>query len=127
VDLFSPPKMAATLLALVTATAVTWVYSGHRTLPLPQEPSPVAAAFAEIDRTIVPVQIKVTPVKKTASAELFLDGTTSPPPKPRSHQAEEPERHDVCAKYGGHRVEHGRHGWRCVYPDGRHRHHRRRR
>lgn len=33
---------------------------------------------------------------------------------------------DVCQKDGGHKVKHGRHGWRCVYP-GEHRHHRRRR
>jgi hypothetical protein len=75
---------------------------------------------------MVPVQIKVVPVKKTASAELFLEGSASPPPKPRSHHTEEPEPRDVCAKYGAHRVEYGHH-WRCVYPGGRHRHHHRRR
>jgi hypothetical protein len=48
-----------------------------------------------------------------------------PPPAPEPPQAaqeveppttHQPERSDICAKYGGHRVDYGKH-WRCVYGD----------
>lgn len=139
-DWFSPPKMAAAILALVIATVVTWVFGGHRTLPLPQEPSPVVAAFAELDRAVPLVTpITVIPIKKGQASSVMPKTTSAPKGDKRLFDEElsgrsdsadadsgVTERHaarDVCARHGGHRVEFRRHHhemWRCAYP-----HHRR--
>lgn len=117
VDFFSPPRLAAAVVALAVAASVTWVYRG-RTLPPPQEPSPVPLAFAALEKADrLPVLLK------TVSVPVAKDEPEHEAKPLTEHQEIVLQARDVCRKYGGSRVEFNRgRSWRCVYP---HRHRRR--
>jgi hypothetical protein len=106
-----------------------WVWPAKALLE-PQSPPPILSGNVAIaDAAVLPSlttpkkvttekYLAQTAVPKTAPAPLSLPEALKPK---QQKPEEEPERrpHDVCAKYGGHRVTFVRHhheGWRCVYP-----------
>ncbi len=71
-------------------------------------------AYSKFEDRLPQEQIVETPKPSRLTERKLVDREDEPP-------------RDVCQKDGGHKVKHGRYGWRCVYPhEHRHRHHRRR-
>ena len=83
-----------------------------KTLP-PPEPTP-APAPAPRETTS-----SLGEARAVAPAAPQIVQATPELPAPTRREAASPY-HDVCAKYGGHRVDFGRR-WRCVYARGRYR------
>lgn len=98
--------------------------------PVPKRPTAIAKADQLPHIRIIPIakspQIQLeppsppSPVQPPQPQQAQAAAAPPVPPRPEPQSVPEPEvRHrDVCAKYGGHRVDYRR-GWRCVYPRGR--------
>jgi len=85
-----------------------------KTLPPPEPtPAPAPAPPRETTSSLGEARAAAAP----AAAPQIVQATPEPP-APRREAAS--SYRDVCAKYGGHRVDFGRR-WRCVYARGRYR------
>lgn len=149
--ILSPPRIAAVLLALLMAGPVVFLgryISSHsyvipKTEPLETgdynkakkaDKENLKKSFDVVkdmvwDEATTTHVVKAFPIKRepTVDSPKIEERVREIQeiPKKLVDRDEEPP-HDVCQKDGGHKVKHGRYGWRCVYPH-EHRHHHRRR
>ncbi len=139
----SPPRIAAVLLALLLAGPIVFLgrYVGSHSYVIPKteplEPGDynkvkksdkqnLQRSFSDVkdmvwDEAAITHVVKAFPIKRE---ERIQEQIKEIPKADKLIDREEEPVRDVCQKDGGHKVKHGRHGWRCMYPHS-HRHRRR--
>jgi hypothetical protein len=143
ITLLSPPQTGAILLALLLAGPIVFLsrYVESTSEVIPKAPPFYKDQFQETFQSIPRqedsiLETHVVKAEKIITEPVsayskFQDRVSQELPKkiiePLLMDREEDPPHDVCQKDGGHKVKHGRHGWRCVYPEEHRHHHRRRR
>jgi hypothetical protein len=104
--------------------------------PAPRMRSRFSEEFEQVQtiRKEITERVRRIPLERVRPPDPYPPPAPAPPPAPDPPAAPEPqpqeieqphhqpEPSDICAKYGGHRVDYGKH-WRCVYGErhGRHR------